>query len=115
MLLGPTGVVRGVITQWGGQQPFQGCDSSEVKKHESPQINGAHPPNKVLRQRSKVEGQEERGHGDRELFQLVLRGEGVHLYPRSRRVGEHQIVQRAVLRGVRGERETILDDGRDTS
>ena len=97
MFPGSTDVVRGVITQWGRQQPFQCRTPSKLKKHESFEVDGAHPSHKIVGQGSKIEGKKKSRHRDRELFQLVLRGESVHLYPRSRCSGKHQIVQWAVL------------------
>lgn len=115
MFLSPTGIVGDVITQWGGQQPFQRGDPPEVEKHESFEIDGTHPSHKIVRQRGQVEGQEKWRHRDRELLQLVLGRESVHLYTHGRCSGEHQIVQWTVLRSVSGEWEAILDDRRKTS
>ena len=97
MLPSSTDVVRGVISQRGRQQPLQCRAPSEVKIHESFEIYGTHSSHKIVGQHSKVEGQKEGRHRDRELFQLVLRRESVHLYPRSRCSGKYQIVQWTVL------------------
>jgi len=115
MLPGSTDVVRGVITQWGRQQPFQCCAPPEVEKHESFEVNGTHSSHKIVRQRSQVEGEKEWRHRDRELLQLVFCRDGVHLYPHSRCSGEHQIVQWAILRGIGGEWVAVFDDCRNAS
>lgn len=115
MFPNPTGVVRGVVTQRRRQQPFQRGAPSEMEKHESSEVHGAHSSREIVRQRSQVEGQEERGDRHRELFQPVLRCEGVHLYSGRGSFGKHQIVQRPALRSICGERVAVLDDGRDTT
>jgi len=115
MLPSSATVVRGVITQRGGQQSLQCRAPPELEKHESFEVHGAHPAHKIVGQSSKVEVQKEWRHRDRELLQFVLRRESVHLYPRSGRSGEHQIVQRAVLGGVRGKWMAILDNRRNAS
>ena len=115
MFPGATVFVRGVIIQRGSQQPFKCRAPPEVEKHEPLEIHSAHPIYEIFPQCRQVEGQKRWGDRDRQLLQVVLRCEGVHLDPRRRCSGKHQIVQRAARRGVRGEWETILGDCRNTS